>query len=159
MSYGLWKLVHIVGVVLFLGNITTGLFWAWLAHRRGDFPHIATTFEGIIKSDRWFTMPGVYAILAGGIGAAIVGKFPILGTGWILWPSILFAASGIVFAIFVAPLQKKILRFTAEAQKSESSWGEYRALYRRWEVWGLVAWAAPVVALVIMVLKLPLPGL
>ena len=159
MSYLLWKLIHIVGVVVFLGNITTGLYWAWLAHRRGEFELIASTFEGIIKSDRWFTMPGVYAILIGGIGAAIQGKFPILGTGWVLWPSVLFAVSGIIFAIYVAPLQKKIARFVTENPKSEASWATYMRLYRRWEIWGLLAWTAPVIALVIMVLKLPLPGL
>lgn len=159
MSYGIWKLVHIIGVVIFLGNITTGLYWAWFANRQGEFATIGNTFAGIIKSDRWFTMPGVYAILIGGVGAAITGEIPILRTGWVLWPSILFAVSGIVFALFVAPLQKKIQRFVTDVPKSDESWETYCGLYRRWEIWGLVAWTAPVIALVIMVLKLPLPGL
>lgn len=159
MSYSIWKLVHIVGVVIFLGNITTGLYWAWLSHRQGEFQHIARTFAGIIKSDRWFTMPGVYAILIGGFGAAIEGEIPILRTGWILWPSILFAVSGIIFAIYVVPLQKKIERFVTDNPKSDAAWKAYSGLYRRWEIWGFVAWTAPVIALVIMVLKLPIPGL
>lgn len=158
MSYLAWKLIHIVGVVLFLGNITTGLFWAAHAHRRREFSTIAATFDGIIRSDRWFTVPGVIAILAGGIAGAINGGFPILGTGWILWPAILFSISGIVFGIWVAPLQRKIAALATTAQ-TDASWREYESLFKRWELSGLVAWIAPVAALIIMVLKPGLPGL
>ena len=140
MTYDLWKLIHIIGVVLFLGNITTGLYWAWLAHRQAEFAVIGATFRGIIKSDRWFTMPGVYLILIGGVGAAISGSIPMLRTGWVLWPIILFAASGFFFAAFVAPLQKRIEQFVTTTPRSGSSWNEYLGLYRRWEIWGFAAW-------------------
>jgi uncharacterized membrane protein len=159
MTYTLLKLAHIVGVVLFLGNITTGLFWAAFAHGRRDFALIASTFQGIIQSDRWFTIPGVFAILIGGFGAAINGSIPILRTGWVLWPSLLFLASGIIFGSFVAPLQRKIHHFVGHAPQTEDSWSQYCSIYKRWEIWGLLAWLAPVLALIIMVLKLPLPGI
>ncbi len=159
MSYELWKLIHIVGVVAFLGNITTGLFWAAHAHRQRDFELIASTFQGIITSDRWFTIPGVFGILIGGFGAAINGSFPILRTGWIFWSIILFSISGIIFSISLAPLQRKIQSFVVTTPRAEESWNEYCRIYKRWEVWGFFAWLTPIVAMVIMVLKLPLPGL
>lgn len=159
MSYTLLKLLHIVGVVLFLGNITTGLFWAAYAHRQKDFRLIASTFQGIIQSDRWFTIPGVFGILIGGFGAAIDGGIPILRTGWIFWPSILFLVSGVIFGISVAPLQKKIQHFVENRPQTDDSWSEYCSIYKRWEIWGLLAWVTPVVALVIMTLKSPLPGI
>ena len=49
---------------------------------------------GVIRSDRLFTVPGVFLILASGFFAAIRGGFPILGTGWILWTLVLFGISG-----------------------------------------------------------------
>lgn len=159
MSYALWKLIHIVGVVAFLGNITTGLFWAGLAHRRKDFGTIASTFDGIIQSDRWFTIPGVFAVLIGGFGTAINGGIPILRTGWILWPALLFAVSGILFSIWVGPLQKKIQQYVASTPQTDESWQHYHGLYKKWERWGLAAWIAPVAAMVVMVLKLPIPGI
>ena len=159
MSYALWKLIHIVGVVAFLGNITTGLFWAAQAHRQKDFASIASTFRGIIRSDRWFTMPGVVAIVVGGFGAAISGSIPILRTGWVFWPIVLFSISGIVFGAWVAPLQKKIRDFVTNRPQTDDSWTEYCRIFKRWEIWGLLAWLNPVVALIIMVLKLPLPGM
>jgi uncharacterized membrane protein len=68
------KLLHIIAVVLFLGNIITGLFWKFHAEGTRDARIIAHTFEGISRSDRWFTMPGVLLILAAGIPAAIIAK-------------------------------------------------------------------------------------
>src|SRR5687768_12726355 len=105
MIYLSFKLLHIAAVILFLGNIITGLFWKAHADRTRDPRVIAHTFLGIIRSDRWFTLPGIVAILIGGFGAAIVGRIPILGTGWILWSIVLFSLSGLAFSFRVAPLQ------------------------------------------------------
>jgi uncharacterized membrane protein len=159
MSYLLWKLIHIAAVIIFLGNITTGLFWAAHAHKTRDFRLIASTFEGIIRSDRWFTLPGVVGILIGGFAAALDGSLPILATGWILWPIILFSISGLVFGVWVAPLQGKIVSFVRAADASDQAWQSYEEMYKRWERWGLVALITPAVAVVIMVLKPSLPGL
>jgi uncharacterized membrane protein len=159
MSYLVWKLLHVAAVIAFLGNITTGLFWAAHARRSRDFRLIEATFHGIVRSDRWFTLPGVVGILVGGFGAAIDGGYPILGTGWIFWPIVLFSISGIAFAVRVAPLQREIVEFVRAERDSEPAWRSFEALYRRWEGWGLLALATPVIALVIMVLKPALPGL
>ena len=159
MTYLLLKLLHIVSVVVFLGNILTGLFWAAHANRTRNFSFIASTFEGIIRSDRIFTTPGVVGILASGIAVAIVAGFPLLRTGWILWPLVLFAISGAAFGMRVAPLQRRLAAFAHAAESTEQSWRKYEELYRKWELWGLVAIATPAMALVIMVLKPSIPAL
>lgn len=159
MSYAAWKLVHVAAVILFLGNITTGVFWANHAHRSRDLRLIASTFEGISRSDRWFTMPGVFGIVLGGVAAAVEGNLPILGTGWILWPIVLFSISGIIFGARVAPLQRKIAEVARAADSSADAWDSYETIYRRWELWGLLALFAPAIAMAIMVLKPSLPGL
>ena len=151
----LWlKLLHLVAVVAFLGNITTGLFWKLHADRTRDPRIIAHTFDGIIRSDRWFTIPGVVLILAGGIGAAIVGGVPLLGTGWILWSIVLFTISGLAFVLRVAPLQTQLRALArAGAEQGSLDWARYHRLARVWELWGAVALVTPVAALVLMVLK------
>ena len=153
------KLLHIASVVIFLGNITTGLFWANRAHKTRDVKQIALTFDGIIRSDRLFTGPGVVGILVTGFAGAIVAKHPILSTGWILWPIILFSISGLVFGVWVAPLQRSIRDAARAADSAGSSWAEYAKQYKKWEMWGLVALITPVAAMVIMVLKPALPGM
>lgn len=159
MTYAWLKLLHVLSVVVFVGNITTGLFWAARAHRSGDWALIATTFDGIIRSDRLFTAPGVIGIVASGFALAIVAGLPILGTSWIFWPIVLFSISGIVFGVWVAPLQRQILAKARAAEAASRPDDEYRRLYRRWEGWGLLALVTPLLALVIMVLKPALPGL
>jgi uncharacterized membrane protein len=159
MSYLLLKVLHIAAVVMFLGNILTGLFWAAHAKRSRDFSIMALTFEGIIRSDRIFTTPGVLGILASGIAAAVMGGFPLLGTGWIFWPIVLFSVSGIIFGLKLAPLQRQLAATARSAASSGESWEHYESLYRKWELWGLLAIATPAAALVIMVLKPSLPAL
>ncbi|MDH4126168.1 MAG: DUF2269 domain-containing protein [Gammaproteobacteria bacterium] len=159
MSYLILKMLHVASVVIFLGNITTGLFWANHAHKSREFKLIASTFDGIIRSDRRFTTPGVLGILITGLVAAAVAGLPLLSTGWIFWPIVLFSISGLVFAVWVAPLQRKILQLARSTDSTEAAWQRYMELYKRWELWGLVALITPVAAMVIMVLKPALPGL
>jgi len=151
------KLIHILAVVLFLGNITTGIFWKANADRTRDPRIIANMLEGIIQADRIFTMPPIILILIGGIGAAIVGHYPIVRTGWIFWSIVLFTVSGIAFMVQVVPMQRKML---ALVRGSESSldWPAYRALSHRWELWGALALITPAAAAVLMVMKPALPG-
>ena len=147
------KLLHIVAVIAFLGNIATGLFWHLHAARTRDPRLLAHTMGGIIRSDRLFTMPGVIVIIATGIIASIAGGFPILRTGWILWTLVLFAISGLAFMFFVAPMQRQLL---ALAQAGTAGGFDYAGYHRRariWEIWGAVALLTPAAGLVLMVLK------
>jgi len=160
MPYLFLKLLHIIAVIMFLGNIITGLFWKFQADRTNDPRIIAHVFGGIIRSDRWFTIPGVVLILLAGVGAAIIGHFSILGTGWILWSIILFSISGLVFSLRVAPLQVRIASMAHAAMGTDQmDWDLYHKLSRSWEFWGLVALLTPVVAVILMVLKPNLPAL
>ena len=160
MLYLFLKLLHIIAVILFLGNIITGLFWKFHADRTGDPRIIMHAFEGIIRSDRWFTIPGVVVIILAGVGAAIIGRFPILGTGWIFWSTVLFAISGLAFSFKVAPLQIRLANLARSGMETEQmDWHLYHTLSRSWELWGLVALLTPVAAVVLMVLKPNLPAL
>lgn len=152
--YLVYKLMHIVAVIMFLGNITTGLFWHRHAVRTRDPKILAHTMLGIIRSDRIFTLPGVFLIILAGVAAAMKGNLPIWRTEWIRWALILFSVSGVAFMARVAPLQRKLLA-TAQAGASGGSFDEpgYHRLVRQWEFWGGVALLAPIAALILMVLK------
>jgi uncharacterized membrane protein len=150
-AYSLLKLVHVVAVVAFLGNIATGVFWKRHAERAGDARLVAHAFDGIIRSDRLFTLPGVVVIVATGLAAAVLGGFPILRTGWIRWSLVLFSASGLAYSVRVAPLQRRILALASGGGAFD--WERYHALARAWEAWGAFALLAPLGALALMVLK------
>lgn len=151
----LWlKLLHVLAVVVFLGNIALGVFWHRLAMRTRD-PHVlAFTIDGVIVSDRWFTVPGVVVLVTTGILAAVQGGLPLLRTDWILGGIVLISLSGVIFSAVLAPLQRQM---RAMAQAGAAAGGfefeRYHALAKRWEAWGAAALLAPVLALVLMVLK------
>ena len=156
MDYSFLKLIHLIAVMIFLGNIITGLFWMNIAVKTQDLKIINFTMKGIIKADRYFTIPAVIVITAGGFLTAIYGHLPILGTGWILWSIIMFSISGLAFAFKVVPLQKKVYNLTLNKETStDFDWTNFRRAYSSWDIWGLVALLTPLAAFVMMILKIP----
>ena len=79
MSHLLWKLLHSAAAVLFLDNIATGLCWAAHGRRTQDFRAIAPIFDGLIRCERWFTVPSVAVIPLSGIATAGRAGLPIFG--------------------------------------------------------------------------------
>jgi uncharacterized membrane protein len=153
MQYFILKALHIASVVLFLGNIITGVFWKMHGDRIGTLASRAQALDGIIRSDRLFTLPPVVLIIVTGVLLAMTLHLPILGTKWILWSLILFGISGAAFSMFVGPLQKKLLKNVQAGLAGNWNQAEYQALSRSWTLWGLVATAAPLIALFLMVMK------
>ena len=151
------KSLHVLAVVLFLGNIITGMFWRFHAERSRDPKYIGLTFEGITRSDRVFTIPGVLLIIGSGIWGAIEGGLPLLRTGWILWSLVLFALSGLIFSVWLGPLQRQIAALAKGP--GQFDWARYKGLVHRWDVWGALATLTPLAALALMVLKPQLPAL
>ena len=151
MAYLYIKLVHVLFVIIFLGNITIGLFWKMFAEKTKDPDKIAFAFKGIIKADRYFTVPGVIGITLFGFGAALHGGLPLLRTGWILWSIILFTISGIAFMAKLVPLQKKLAALASDKEKF--NWDEYHKLSKQWDLWGYVALLTPWIAVILMVIK------
>jgi uncharacterized membrane protein len=150
--YLVLKLIHVAGVVLFLGNITVGVFWKSFADRTRNAAIMASTMDGIIAADKVFTIPGIVILLGGGLGAAFVGGIPILSTGWLLWGIIAFVLSGLAFA----PLSRAQRRISFAAHAG--NFQEYDELSKRWTFWGSIALLMPLVAFVLMILKPALPA-
>jgi uncharacterized membrane protein len=148
------KTLHIVAVILFIGNLVTGILWKIHGDQSTNPLIIRHTLAGLIRADRWFTVPGVVLILIGGIGAAIVGGLPILRTRWILWGIILFTISGIAYMGRIVPLQRQMLEVARSGvETGKFDWDRYRALSRSWNLWGTIALLTPALAMIGMIAK------
>ena len=149
MLYLALKTVHVLAVVLFLGNVITAIFWKahgdHMSASGGDLRSRVQALDGIIKADRIFTVPSVLLILATGATLVFVGNLSFF-TPWILWSLVLFGAR-------VGPLQKKLLANAQAGLAGQWNEAEYQALSRSWQSWGWVATGAPLVAVALMVLK------
>jgi uncharacterized membrane protein len=148
------KILHVLAVVIFLGNLITGVLWKVHADQTKDPAIIRHTVAGLIRADRWFTIPGVALILIGGFGAALVGGLPLIRTRWILAGIVLVAISGLAYMARVVPLQRQMLEVARAGVDSGSlDFQRYAALTRSWNVWGTIALVAPLLALIAMIAK------
>ncbi len=150
--YLILKLFHVAGVVLFLGNITVGVFWKAYADGKRNMAIMAHTIDAIIKADQIFTIPGIIILLVGGFGAAFVGSIPILSTGWVLWGLIAFVLAGLAFM----PLSRTQRQLSVAAHAGNLE--EYERLSKGWNFWGFVALILPITAFVLMILKPAVPA-
>lgn len=151
--YLFFKLLHIAAVILFLGNILTGAFWHAHAARTRDPKLLAHTMDGVIRSDRWFTLPGVFMIVAAGVAMAVYARMPVLATGWMFWTIVLFSISGLAYQIRVAPLQRQLRSYAQAHIDAGFDLAHYSALAARWGRWALIATITPIAGLALMVMK------
>lgn len=148
--YLLLKTLHIVAVVVFVGNITVGVFWKLHADRSRDPRLIAHALAGIGAADRALTQPSATLVLLTGIGLVWLGDYPFFETFWTWGGLTLFLLSAVIFKLRVEPVQHRML---AVATATSFDAQAYAGLSREWMVSGSFATLAPFVALALMVLK------
>ena len=153
MNYSLLKLIHVAAVIIFLGNIITGHFWMHLAIKSRDVNIIRHSIKGIMRSDKIFTVPAVIIIIIAGILAAFYGNIPVLRTGWILWSIVLFSLSGVIFSTRLSVVLRKMLELTKDHNNIQQQ--SIDDLYKQWNTWAMIAITMPLIALIMMVLKIP----
>jgi uncharacterized membrane protein len=151
------KAIHVFAVVMFLGNITVGLFWKRYGDRTGNAAIMAHTVRGIILADRLITVPSILVIVVAGVAAAAAAGIPILATGWIVWSLGLFILSGMAF-MPLSRVQRALYQVATTGLQTQDQKTRYDALSRQWDIWGSIALILPIVALILMVVKPALPA-
>ena len=151
--YAMFKALHIIGVVVLLGNVTITAYWKVLADRTSDARLIAHAQHGVTVADWIFTLSGIVLILVGGYGAATVAGLSVTGPAWLVIGQLLFAVSGLIWLLVLVPIQIRQAR-TARLLPSDRLLPEqYRRDSRNWLVWGVVATVPLVAAVYVMVAK------
>src|SRR6478609_4209928 len=87
MSYDAFKVVHLAGVVIFLGNIIVTAMWKVLADRTGD-PRIIAYAQRLVTITDWIFTAGVDPT-----------QF------WLALGQSLFVASGVIWIAILIPTQ------------------------------------------------------
>jgi uncharacterized membrane protein len=156
--YLVLKLIHVLAVIVFVGNVTVGILWKERGDRTRDPRIIAHTIAGIIAADRVFTIPAVIVLLLAGFATAGAGHINVLTTGWTLWGLVLFIIAGIAFGPVARAQRAMYATAQAAVQGGSMDWPRYEQLDKRWSVFGVIATIAPILAVVVMVLKPALPA-
>lgn len=145
--------LHVLGVVLFLGNVIVTAMWMSVAKRTRDANAIEFACKAVIRADWMFTLPGVILILIPGL--LIIEPFGGLGgASWIDMSLALFLVSGIIWGAVLVPLQKRMVLLTREARELHIALSDqFYVVHRRWTMWGGIATLLPLIALYLMVVK------
>jgi uncharacterized membrane protein len=129
----LLRVLHVVGAVLLLGNVTITGFWATYLYRaRGRVP-FQPVARAILWSDIVFTVLGGTMLTVSGILLALRQGYRVVETPWLL--------KGIG-ALAVATLLWLAVLLPAQLQLERVSPGDDRELRRLFRRWSLVGWGA-----------------
>lgn len=151
--YALFKTIHLIGVVILVGNVTITAYWKVFADRTRDARIVAHAQHGVTVADWIFTLAGIVLIMIGGYGAAAVAGFSLTGPTWLVLGQLLFAVSGLIWLLLLVPIQIR----QARAVRALPDGGALSAAYRRdsriWLIWGIIATVPLVAAIYVMVAK------
>lgn len=152
-TYLILKSLHIIGAILFLGNIIVTGWWKSMANRTNNPIIIAFAQRQVTLTDFVFTVGGSILLLAAGMANIGIHKMSIVDTPWILWGLLAFILSGIIWLAILVPVQikqaKEAKTFTAETVISEAYWRREMI----WYIAGVTATVLPLITVVLMVLK------
>ncbi len=154
-SYAVFKTIHLFGVVVFLGNIIVTGWWKVMADRHGDARVVAFAQRQVTLTDFVFTAGGVALLLLGGLGNAMNGPmdYSFLDTAWLAWGFWAFCASGVIWVLFLIPIQIRQARMARNFADGGVVPEAYRRLSRQWITLGGLATFLPLASMVLMVLK------
>ncbi len=153
MAYDAFKFLHLLGVVLLIGNVTITAFWKVFADRTGDPRIVAHAQHGVTVSDWLFTVAGIALLTIGGYGMTFAAGIDPFGSSWLIWGQVLFAISGVIWAAILVPVQIRQARQARAFDLAKPLPEPYRRNSRTWIVWGVIATAPLIAAVAIMIAK------
>jgi uncharacterized membrane protein len=152
-TYLTLKSLHILGAVIFLGNIIVTGWWKVMADRTRDPKIIAFAQRQVILTDFVLTAGGVALILATGVGNAMVHHLDYWSIQWLAWGMGLFIASGVIWVAILIPVQVKQARLARVFATTGDIPDTYWFLGKLWMGFGTVATLLPLINIYWMVFK------
>jgi uncharacterized membrane protein len=153
-SYNVLKFIHVLGVIILVGNVTITAFWKVLADMTKDARIIAHAQRGVSVADWIFTLAGIFLIMVGGYGAALTKDLPLFSSFWLVAGQILFGVSGVIWLGLLVPLQIRQGRAARKFAEGGEVPPDYWRDAKSWLVWGIVA-TVPLVASVYFMVDKP----
>lgn len=152
MTYDVLRMLHLLGVVLLIGNVTVTSVWKLYADATRDPAIVAFAQRLVTITDWFFTFWGILLLVVGGYGAAWVAGMDVLRDDWLVWSEAMFVLAGVVWLFLLVPIQVRQARMARGFARGGAIPDAYWKLGRQWIAWGLVA-TVPLVAAVWLMLR------
>lgn len=151
MGMQVYLFLHLLGAVLFVGNIVTAAFWKVAADLRRDPAIVHQAARNVMLADWIFTLPGLALLIITGSLMAERSGIGMGGFNWLTTSLILFGITGAIWLAALIPLQRKMIRLSEQSVRSGSLSEAYRKASKQWAVYGIAATLLPVVVLYLMI--------
>ena len=153
MSHNGWLAVHVLGVVLFLGNLIVTAVWKTVADRTKEARVVAFGQRLVTVTDLAFTATG--AVLIAVSGHVLADRFGGVfgGPAWLTLGWSLFIAAGAIWLLVLVPVEVMQERLARGFRDGGAIPDRYWRLSRVWAVAGSVATVLPLVNIYLMVVK------
>lgn len=151
-SYLWLKTIHLLGVVMFLGNIIITAWWKAMADSTRNAQIIAFAQRQVTLTDYVFTAGGAALLLLAGMANVGIHHME-MSAKWLSQGMLMFTLSGIIWAVVLIPAQIKQAKMAKEFAMSGIIPDEYWVLCKRWNIFGAIAVILPLVNLYWMVFK------
>lgn len=155
MEYSTVKLIHVLGVVLFLGNIIVSAVWKTQADRTRDPVIIAFACRLVNITDLVFTAFGSALIVIGGIGLFHATGISLSDAPHLTIGIALFGMAAMLWLAGLLPLQiymSKIAAKTVAAGEADMP-ASYEKCRKLWNMVGRLAVLLPLGALYFMIVR------
>lgn len=151
-TYLALKSLHILGVVLFVGNIIVTGWWKVQADRTRNPAVIAFAQRQVTLTDWLFTFGGSWLVVVGAYANVYLHDLPLTAP-WLVWGQAMFFLSGLLWVAILIPLQIRLARLARGFAGGGAIPDEYWRLNRVWLWVGILATVLPAANLYFMVFK------
>ena len=148
-----YLMLHLLGAILFVGNIVTAAFWKTTADRSANPAVILQAAKNVMRADWVFTVPGLALLIVSGSLMAAKGGYSLSGLNWLTLSLALFGITAIIWLAGLIPLQKKMIRLGEEAVRAGAPTAAYRRASLNWAIFGTLATLLPIAILYLMIAK------
>ncbi len=145
------RFMHLLGAVMFLGNILVTAVWASVARKNRHPEAVRVLVRGILLTDAIFTLPGVLLLFIN--GGMLGAEWFKAGARWIMISMVLFILTGVVWGAVLVPVQKRLARIVDAMPPGGPVPPEYDAALAKWFRWGGIATLLPLIVFALMVFR------
>src|SRR5262245_1089108 len=146
----LMKILHVLAVVVLLGNLLMAPFWRKRLVALGGVPARAAANRSVRVADLIFTLPGWVVVLATGIMLII---YRGMQGGWRHLSLLLFLSWLILWHGLVLRARKAMIAQAEEATSDGQAPVELAQHERQWQQWSYISAGIVVLILVLMVTR------
>jgi uncharacterized membrane protein len=146
------KVVHVLAVVVLLGNLLMAPFWRKRLAAVGGAQARAAANRSVRVADLMFTLPGWVLVLATGIMLIINRPLGMRG-GWLHLSLLLFLGWLVLWHVLVLRARKAMIAQAEEAASGGQASAELAQYERQWQQWSYVSAGIVGLILILMLTK------